>query len=259
MKSCVFTIVQDEPVFLPIWVQHYAKFFDPPDIHVINHESQPNNYQKLLKLTREHGFRHVDVFNKVSFDHEWLCKVVADYQHFLLNSYDCVLFAESDELIVPKDGDLRKYIQNVDGSIACTGWEVVHRDSEPAWFPGENILGTQRTHWVRNQMWDKPLLSTKELWWTTGFHETRKKIGDNFVKKDVERDDSLLLVHLHRVDFDYCLAKAKFNAQKNWSKEAVEKHQGTHNRIKTIHHMRSWFFRDCTEWVPIPKEFHGLI
>ena len=38
-RRAVLTIVQNEAVFLPIWLRYYSRFFAPDDIYVLDHES----------------------------------------------------------------------------------------------------------------------------------------------------------------------------------------------------------------------------
>ena len=38
-RAAVFTIVQNEPVFLPIWERYYQRHFDRDDIFVLDHDS----------------------------------------------------------------------------------------------------------------------------------------------------------------------------------------------------------------------------
>ena len=38
-RRAVITIVHNEPVFLPIWLAYYSRFFAPDEIYVFDHES----------------------------------------------------------------------------------------------------------------------------------------------------------------------------------------------------------------------------
>ncbi len=261
MRNAVFTIVQDEPVFLPVWLRHYSKFFESENIHIINHQSTPENYDKLQALKDEYGFVEQNVFNDTAFDHEWLCKMIADYQHWLSHSYDCVLFCEADEIVTPKDGDLIGYIDNMERScITTTGWEIVQRKKgEPTWNPDEPIIHVQRRFWTRHEKFNKPLLSRKPLEWIAGFHKAKHRMGEHYIDMKIPRDDDLLLIHLHRVDFNYAFSKAKINSQKEWAKKDIDEKMGAQNRIFERRHMESWYYRDSRFWEGIPKEYTGLI
>lgn len=257
MKNAVFAIVQDEPVFLPVWLKHYSKFFEPQNIHIINHESSPENFEHIQRLQKEYGFVLQNVYNKISFDHKWLCKVVATYQHWLLNSYDWVLFCEADEIVTPKDGDLKAYIDNMERScITTTGWEIVQKEEDPAWNPAEPIINKQRTFWTKFDQFNKPLLSRRPLEWTTGFHGAIENLNGHYFDLNIPRDDNLLLIHLHRIDFDYAFEKARLNSGKNWPEDEDQGHQ---NKISEERQMKSWFYRDSQFWERIPEEYSGLI
>ena len=36
-NAAAFTMVNNETHFLPIWIKHYSKYFEPQDLYVINH------------------------------------------------------------------------------------------------------------------------------------------------------------------------------------------------------------------------------
>src|SRR5580704_6832116 len=94
-KRAAFTIVQNEPVFLPVWLQYYGRYFDRTDLYVLDHDSDDGSTagvgerSNLLRVHRDK-----------SFDHAWLAGTVAAFQAFLLRSYERVLFAETDEIVV---------------------------------------------------------------------------------------------------------------------------------------------------------------
>lgn len=125
-----FTIVQDEPVMLPLWLRYYGRYFDPEDLYVIDHDSTDGSTTGL-----EGHCRIVPVHRQASFDHNWLRSTVEAFQIFLLRSYSAVAFSEVDEFVV---ADPRRYT-GLDGYIdamttpssRCTGFQVVHQPDEP--------------------------------------------------------------------------------------------------------------------------------
>jgi hypothetical protein len=189
-RSAVFTIVKNEAFFLPIWLKHYQKYFDNCDIYVLNHESTDGCVMGL-------DVNVIDVFNPIVFDHRWLLETVQNMQRSLLKKYECVLFAESDEIIYSTDVPLSRYIDDFLKDTSCqykrtTGYEVKHNvESEPTLTSNTKIL-TNRNEWFRYDGYDKTLLSKVPLNWNLGFHHLA---GNN-----PPREESLFLLHLHRLD-----------------------------------------------------------
>jgi hypothetical protein len=48
-KCAVFTIVQNENIFLPIWLKYYSKYFDPKDIYILNHDSNEESMRACCR------------------------------------------------------------------------------------------------------------------------------------------------------------------------------------------------------------------
>lgn len=89
-NRAVFTIVQNEPVFLPLWLRYYGRYFEPCDIYVLDHDSIDRSTEGV-----DARYNLLGVHRDESFDHEWLKNTVAAFQTFLLHSYENVLFARS--------------------------------------------------------------------------------------------------------------------------------------------------------------------
>jgi hypothetical protein len=95
----VFTIVQNEPIWLPIWHRHYASQLDTSHMFVLNHDSTGAGEIVLQDLQAKSQMQVVSVHRGFSFDHSWLAETVRSFQQFLLQSYDAVLFTEVDEIV----------------------------------------------------------------------------------------------------------------------------------------------------------------
>ncbi len=166
-KAAVFTIIQDEPYFLPKWVAHYRTLFPARDMYILNHGDGP--------VTTNEGIV-VPVHRTASFDHNWLRDTVQAFQRFLLQSYECVLFVEVDEIVFSNDGKpvmdfIDIFLASDCHAVRCHGFEIVHmRDREPALQEGVPIL-CQRGFWSPSRMYSKILLSKRPLKWVIGFHD----------------------------------------------------------------------------------------
>jgi Glycosyl transferase family 2 len=253
-RRAVFTIVQNEPTFLPLWVRYYSRHFDPADIYVLDHGTTDGSTEGLG------GCHVIEAHRDRSFDHAWLKGTVEDFQAFLLRSYDAVLFAEADEFVVPDPDryrNLAAYIDALEAPAACcTGYNVVHYpDEEPPLRFGELIL-RQRRWWHPSRRWySKRLLARAPLSWSYGFH-------DELIAPFVRPDPALFLVHLHRVDYDYCLARHRSVTERRWYAEDRRRDLGRHYRVVDPVEFRDWFFAgydlEGTEREPIPERIRAI-
>lgn len=238
-----FTIVQNEDRFLDIWIDYYSKHIDKKDLYILNHDSSIPSSLEALERAKASGVNIVPVHRSYSFDHVWLIDVVGSFQEFLLKSYSVVIFAESDELIVPrpdvyKDG-LRSYVLNKIGSnpdvIRCRGYAIEHAPSEEPPIDFTKPLTAQRSYWKGTTIYDKPVVASRPCKWTIGFH--------NLVYTELPVDNNLLLVHLHRLDYDYCKAAHREKAARNWSPYDVANNYGKQNSLCEGALFDEWFFK----------------
>jgi hypothetical protein len=110
-ERCVFTIMNNEYDFFPIWLNYYSKFFDPQDIYVLDHNSEGEFFEQVQQLSKEGKFNLQRVYNYALFDHAWLQSTVCDFQCFLINSYNSTLFIEIDEIVATHPNSQFKNIE----------------------------------------------------------------------------------------------------------------------------------------------------
>lgn len=236
-RHAVLTIVRDESVFLPIWLAYYSRYFAPEDIHVLDHGSTDGS-------TDGDGFVHIPVEHE-NVEMLWMAATVQAHQHRLLESYETVLFTDVDEIVAPepRTGTLADYLERFQGDfVRCTGFELIHlRGSEPPFDPTRPVLA-QRSHWFRSRMYSKPLVARVPLHWRPGFHSCEEGNRDP--------DPNLYLVHLHRMDYDLCLAKHRRVSRWRWSEIDLDRGWGYQNRITSPEEFDRWFYEDSHD----PKE-----
>jgi hypothetical protein len=253
-SSAVFTMVYNEPIYLPIWLRYYSRFFPPEDIYVLDHRS-------------DDGSTAIGGFVRVPLDHEtnddlYRVAVSEAQQRELLERYDLVLYTDVDEVVAPEPsrGTLRDYIDAFeDDFVNCVGYELLHmKESEPPLSLDRPIL-RQRRYWYRNPGYDKPLLASVPLSWVHGFH-TRK---DNLRKPD----PSLRLIHLHRMDYEICLNRHRARQRREFAAADIATGRGYHDRIFEDEAFERWFYEDsCFERFgihiepePIPERWRDLV
>jgi hypothetical protein len=253
-RRAAFTIVQNEPLFLPLWLDHYGRYFDRTDLYVLDHDTEDGS-------TAEAGTRCnvLRVHRDKSFDHAWLNATVTAFQTFLLHSYERVLFAEADEMVVADpahyDG-LDDYIERCPDPVArCTGFEVVHYPDEEPPLQFDRPLLAQRNYWHASRLYSKPLLSAVPMSWSLGFHEA-------VAFPDLRPDPGLLLVHLHRIDYGACVARHRATAARNWNERDVQEGHGAQNRlVEADEEFKTWFLggADNTGRERIPERLKTLL
>jgi len=200
-KCAIFTIVKDEEYFLPIWIKHYKKYFKPEDIYVLDHDSVDGSTDNIdVNIEKVH--------RDLAFDHLWLVETVQNYQKELLEKYEIVIFAESDELLYsierPFDELLNDFSNSDQNYLTCHGYEIIHNiEKEKKLTVGESIL-ENRNEWFRYTAYDKTLISKIPLEWSVGFHDAGVR----------NHSPELFMMHLHRVDFELMLKRHEIRANK---------------------------------------------
>lgn len=230
-RAAVLTMVHNEAVFFPLWLRYYSRFFDPADIYVLDHESTDGS-------TAGEGFVRLPVEHE-TIDHAWMVSTVEACQHELIERYDVVLATDVDEIVAPdpERGTLGEYIERLDDDfVNCVGYEVLHlREAEGA-FRGDRPVLEQRDFWFPNAAYDKPLLATVPMSWGPGFHRR--------VDGRVNPDRGLRLIHLHRMDYEICLARHRVRGKRAWNQQDVAAGWAYHNRITEDEDFERWFYED---------------
>jgi hypothetical protein len=265
--AAVFTIAQDEPEFLPLWLQHYKKHFALSDIYVLDHVTPDpkNSARRNHAICDAQRVRPNAVYRDQAFDHRWLRDTVQLFQRYLLQSYRWVLFAEVDEFVMPRDLSVNmcSWLENGGGTsdvVRCAGYEVVHKwQEETTKLELTQPLLHQRQWYYRSRVYSKPVLSSVPLNWVVGFHDLCEEAGP-------EADESLLLLHLHKIDLELSLHRSQRSAARKWSEFDQSAGYGAQNRIADIDAMKNYFDTDADDpehgpvnLVLIPDDLRGVI
>jgi hypothetical protein len=231
-SRALITMVHNEPVFLPIWLGYYSRFFEPQDIYVFDNDSDEESIEPgaFVRLPVRRG----------RVDHAWMVRTIQDLQHELLNRYDMVLVTDVDEIVAPdpRFGTLGKYLDRFDEEwVNCLGYELLHvRDEEPPLRLDRPILA-QRGHWYFNDAYDKAALATAPMDWRTGFHGR--------VDNSYNLDPDLRMIHLHRMDYDLCLERHRIRSRRRWARRDARRGWASHNRIVDELEFGRWFYEDA--------------
>lgn len=241
-SRAVVTIVHDEPVFLPVWLHYYSRFFAAQDIYVLDNESDPATMPAggYVRIPATRG----------TVDHKWMVRTVEALQHELLEHYNIVLVTDVDEVVAPHPrlGHLGAYLDVFrEEWVNCLGYELLHMpDREPGLRLDKPILN-QRGYWFYNDGYSKAALATAPMSWRPGFHGR-----SDF---QMRPDPDLRLIHLHRVDYDLCLARHRTRSRRPWAEPDARDGWAIHNRITEEEAFRRWFHEDsCFSHIEIRPE-----
>lgn len=229
-KAAAFTIVQNETERLPKWAEHYLKQFDGyDDIYVLDHFLPGPSCIRVLECVNK-----VPVYNSQSFSHAWLRDTVQDFQRFLFNSYQCVLFSEVDELIVHERGlstFIDDFLASPQAVARCRGVEIVERDGKPSY--------------EESRFYQKTLIAKTPILWMQGFHNANIEPAYFW--------PGLWLIHTHRQNYAACRQRHKETAARKWSQKDIATGAGAHNRIQTDAEFEAWFYRHDGPVVELPE------
>lgn len=240
-KFAVFCPVKDETTFSPIWLKYYSRFLPTSDIYFLDFGSS----RKPL------GCNVVSTDKNICDAHE-LFTSIKDFHRELLNDYEYVIPTDVDELIFHKDG-LDTYINRMQRPQAkCAGFEVIHMPDVEPQFDSALPLFSQRGHWFRSPVhYDKTLITSRPLDWTIGLHSCRD------ANEPVDID--LLLIHLHRFDYQTCIDRHLRFSKLEWSDDTVKRNYNWHYRTDDESRIRDWYFSTDSAITRIPDHIRNLI
>jgi hypothetical protein len=234
-------MIWNEPVFFPLFCNYYNKYFSKEDICIyIGVRNNLCEFDKNIAQTcYKSGYQcdvlvHGDPYSGWNYD-EFQIDFIKHAQKSLLEKYEYVLYADVDEIIYHPHG-LDKFISLLDSDVAyCNGFELVQKlGEEPEIDPSRPIM-EQRKYWYHSSLYSKPLLSRVPCNWNYGFH--------SIIGHDPRGCPSpnLHLIHLHKMDFETCLARNRSRFEKPESlDDTFGKVPGYQNRLGREDLKRFW-------------------
>jgi hypothetical protein len=231
-RRAAITIVHNEPVFLPIWLGYYGRFFEPEDLYVLDNDTTDGS-------TDGDGFVRIPAPHDRA-DNAWMVQTVERLQHELIEGdYDVVLVTDVDEIITPTPewGTLGDYIDELDDWwVNAIGYELIHlADREQPLDPSRPILD-QRGYWYANGAFNKPAIATGPMSWLPGFHHRSDR--------QLNYDPDLRLIHLHRMDFELCRARHLSRKDRPWSEVDRRGGFGVNNWPTEEDEFERWFYEN---------------
>ena len=229
--SAIFTVVRNERIMLPIWLNYYRKHFDDSDIFVINSYHEPLNLGEINVCTMDNA----------PYEISWVTEVTNDCLISLLDSYNYVMCVDADEFVVPlqHDNSIKQYIDYLNdnriNTVATYGFNLVHDyNTEPKLDLSLPILN-QRKYIVRDYFYDKPLLTKYPLILAHGLHSAEPRCYNT--------DTNLVLLHLKSMDYDILMQRQiDLYSNREPSLLEIEKELAVHNRNLNPEYIKQHFF-----------------
>ena len=201
-------MVKNEGIFMPFWLKHYTKYFEPQDLYV-HSDGSSDNTEDLCKAAGVNFYPIIPGTIPVGKNDRYIKIVIQQ----LLEKYDCVLFAESpDDIIVPgpvHNHDLRAYMDEFRASGEpyrfLSGINIIqHQDEAP--YDSSRPLLAQRKYAVRCPQYDNAFLWQTVPMWGRGWHDLGggrlEGMGD-----EQGEDKRLYNLHIHYADFGLANAR----------------------------------------------------
>ncbi len=213
----IVTMVYNEPVFLPVWLRHYAAAAGSQNCFVLDHgttdgSTAPGLLQQasVLRIPRSPQNDAVR------------CGFVSDFCAALLSWYEAVVYVDVDELLVADPavhGSLAALAATLEGDavVSALGFDVIHVPDLEASLDWTQPIARQRD-WLRfSSAMCKPVIIRRRVAWAPGFHciDAPPRFG------------RLFLLHLRYADLRSGLARLLRTRTQAW----ITPQAGSHQRM----------------------------
>ena len=229
MKIAVITMVFNERVFLPIWLNYYGPKLGYENLFVIDDGSNDGS-------TSDSRIINLIIKNRSSLDEDDRARLVSFFHEELLGFYDLVIYTDVDEIIVVDPGlgvSLREYLRaGHDQYSTLIGLNVLHRQEREAKIDFDKPLFEQR-HFVQfAHDYCKTLVSKIPMRWSAGFHWSQSK---------PQYDINLFLFHLRAMDSGVSRERLKTLHTVQFSTNSLEKRHSIQFRMAEQEYLRTFF------------------
>jgi hypothetical protein len=254
--GAVFTHVNNEDKFFPIWLKHYSKYYAAEDIYVLAHNSNKEFEDYLLEGVKNKKFNMIPVYNLSWFNSTWVCQNCSMFQWLLLQSYKTILYSDVDEIVFTdpesKWKDLRDYYLNFEHDTAIVkGFHILSDPFRDAPIDINLSITEQRNRYLYDPFLDKPLITTKHVQYNYGIHTTRNLSGP--------LDDNLIMFHLHCIDIDWTVEKDNKRKIEEWSQDDLRCGFAAQNLPSDKNKKMFDFLAGYLKGRPIPEKYKGII
>jgi len=202
----VFTVVQNESLFLRIWSNYYCKMSPDVDVFVLDDSSSDGSLEEMRSRFPAVNVQSIEPGRR--YDLVRLRKSVQSFQQSLLEKYEVVVYTDVDEFLLTAGPEgfatfLEQFRASSRPQARASGWHCVHAAGEEPirLVEGKSVLEGRKSMW-RLPRYDKVLVSKVVSSWTNGFHGC---VGAENLKPDPD----LILLHAWMIDRDSFLVKER--------------------------------------------------
>ena len=167
-RVAAVTMAYNEAEFLPVWARHYGAEVGAEHCYVVDHGSDDGSTGREAL-----GAVNVVRIPRSPHDDRRRAEFISKFSASLLLWYDCVLYTDSDEIVMAdpaKYASLLDYCGRTDAPATnAIGFNVVQVEGEAA-LDGTQAAIPQR-HWMHfSGAMCKPVLIRRPVTWVPGFH-----------------------------------------------------------------------------------------
>ena len=228
MRTVVFSFVQNDMALLELWLSYYRRHFDDLKIYCFNTKEKyiPRLNRLKKKYKMEYEFLEEFKGDKIDGTPSVFLGFVREKQIELLREYDWVLVCNLDEIIVPKRGmfeELMRRRLEEWVAIPSEGYEVIQTKREKPIDYNKSYF-KQRKYWIKNNNYNKILLSRIPILWSAGLHKIDTMTDEE--SKNI-KNTPLYLVHLKHADLE---AKRDFGPYRASLDPNIVEHWGKYKK-----------------------------
>jgi SEC-C motif/Glycosyl transferase family 2 len=236
------TMVFNESLLLPIWLNYYGSKFGQENLFVIDDGSNDmsiRNSNIVNLISRKRGY----------WDDRERARTLSYFHEELLRYYDVVLYADADEFIVldPKlEISLKDYLISSDKQwINPIGLNVLHDWPREGPLDLTKPLFTQRAYVQFDHLYCKPTISRVPMRWTVGLH---------FSARAPCYATDLYLFHLRAMDYDISKARIRNFNSVPLSEDSVRNNYGFYWRMPEQEYLNLFFSMPESEFTKARSE-----
>ncbi len=212
MKIAVVTMVYNEKIFLPIWLNYYSSQVGIKNCYVVDHGSNDGSEAAISECS---SLR----IPRSPMHDENRAKFLSDFCSSLLTWYDAVIYTDVDEFLVPDPSCYENLLdfgaRTQKKVVTAIGLNVCHRlDGDPQLDLNRPLLSQRPTARFAFAMC-KPLFTKLPIRWKPGFHSSDREV----------QFDQLFLFHLHNFDLGISLERLSKTREMPWGDGPADHYQ----------------------------------
>jgi len=229
LRIAAITMVFNEPVFLPIWLNHYGMEFNHNNLFVVDHGSTDGSIDaaRIANLIRQ---------PRGALDEDKRSALISTLHERLLSYYDVVIYTDVDELLVldpATEQHLADYLSRMPwDQVSPIGMNVLHRVGLERPLDLNQPLFHQRRFVQCDPKYFKPIVARVPMRWNAGFHRSQL---------EPRCDANLFLFHLRAMDIGIASSRVENLNRIAFSRNALRKQHSVQFRLDQAGYLKRFF------------------